>query len=58
LTEESPLRTARHIDGPKRENLDVEEAFFGAGAAILRLGAVYGEHDYQSGACGAFPCFP
>ena len=47
LTEESPLRTARHIDGPKWENLDVEEAYLGAGATILRLGAVYGEHDYQ-----------
>jgi nucleoside-diphosphate-sugar epimerase len=47
LTEESPLRTGRHIDGPKRENLDVEEAYLGAGATILRLGVVYGEHDYQ-----------
>ena len=47
LTEESPLRTTRHIDGPKHENLDVEEAYLGAGAAILRLGVVYGEHDYQ-----------
>ena len=47
LTEESPLRTARHIDGPKWENLDVEEAYLAAGATILRLGAVYGEHDYQ-----------
>jgi nucleoside-diphosphate-sugar epimerase len=47
LTEESPLRTARYIDGPKWENLDVEEAYLDAGATILRLGAVYGEHDYQ-----------
>jgi nucleoside-diphosphate-sugar epimerase len=47
LTEESPLRGGRHIDGPKRENLDVEEAYLGAGATILRLGVVYGEHDYQ-----------
>jgi nucleoside-diphosphate-sugar epimerase len=47
LTEESPLRTTRHIDGPKWENLDVEEAYLAAGATILRLGAVYGEHDYQ-----------
>ena len=47
LTEESPLRTARHIDGPAWENLDVEEAYLGAGATILRLGFVYGEHDYQ-----------
>ena len=47
LTEESPLRTARHVDGPEWENLDVEEAYLAAGATILRLGAVYGEHDYQ-----------
>jgi nucleoside-diphosphate-sugar epimerase len=47
LTEESPLRTARHIDGPEWENLDVEDAYLRAGATILRLGAVYGEHDYQ-----------
>jgi nucleoside-diphosphate-sugar epimerase len=47
LTEESPLRTARHIDGREWENLDVEEAYLDAGATILRLGAVYGEHDYQ-----------
>jgi nucleoside-diphosphate-sugar epimerase len=47
LTEESPLRAARYIDGPQWENLDVEEAYLGAGATILRLGAVYGEHDYQ-----------
>ena len=47
LTEESPLRAARHIDGPQWENLDIEEAYLAAGATILRLGAVYGEHDYQ-----------
>ena len=47
LTEQSPLRTRRHVDGPDWENLDVEEAYLGAGATILRLGAVYGEHDYQ-----------
>jgi nucleoside-diphosphate-sugar epimerase len=47
LTEESPLRTVRYIDGPKWENRDVEEAYLAAGATILRLGAVYGEHDYQ-----------
>jgi nucleoside-diphosphate-sugar epimerase len=47
LTEESALRTTRHVDGPQWENLDVEQAYLGAGAAILRLGAVYGEHDYQ-----------
>jgi nucleoside-diphosphate-sugar epimerase len=47
LTEESPLRTSRHVDGPAWENLDVEQAYLGAGATVLRLGAVYGEHDYQ-----------
>jgi len=38
LTEESPLRTVRYIDGPKWENLDVEEAYLAAGATILRRG--------------------
>jgi hypothetical protein len=47
LTEESPLRTQRYVDGPAWENLDVEEAYLGAGATILRLGVVYGEHDCQ-----------
>jgi nucleoside-diphosphate-sugar epimerase len=47
LTEESPLRISRHLDGPQWENLEIEEAYLGAGATILRLGAVYGEHDYQ-----------
>jgi nucleoside-diphosphate-sugar epimerase len=47
LTEESPLRANRYVDGPVWENLDVEEAYLGAGATVLRLGAVYGEHDYQ-----------
>jgi len=47
LTEKSPLRTTRHIDGSKWENLDVERAYLKAGATILRLGVVYGEHDYQ-----------
>ena len=47
LTEESPLRTTLHIEGPQWENLEIEEAYLSAGATILRLGAVYGEHDYQ-----------
>jgi hypothetical protein len=47
LTEESPLRAARHVDGPGHENLYVGEAYLGAGATVLRLGGVYGEHDYQ-----------
>ena len=46
-TEDSPLRTTRHVDGPQWENLDVEAAYLAAGAAVLRLGVVYGEHDYQ-----------
>jgi nucleoside-diphosphate-sugar epimerase len=47
LTEESPLRTGRHLDGPHWENLEIEEEYLSAGGTILRLGAVYGEHDYQ-----------
>jgi nucleoside-diphosphate-sugar epimerase len=47
LSEDSPLRTVRYIEGPQWENLEVEELYLGAGATILRLGAVYGEHDYQ-----------
>ena len=47
LTESSPLRTGRFLDGPDWENLELEERYRDAGAAVLRLGAVYGEHDYQ-----------
>lgn len=47
LTEQSPLRTTRNLDGPQWENLEIEEAYLAAHATILRLGAVYGEHDYQ-----------
>jgi nucleoside-diphosphate-sugar epimerase len=47
LTEQSPLRATRYLDGPLWENLEIEEAYLEAGATILRLGAVYGEHDYQ-----------
>lgn len=47
LTEQSPLRTTRHLDSPEWENLDIEARYLAAGAAVLRLGAVYGEHDYQ-----------
>jgi nucleoside-diphosphate-sugar epimerase len=47
LTEESPLRTARFLDGPHWENLEIEQAYLRAGGTVLRLGAVYGEHDYQ-----------
>jgi nucleoside-diphosphate-sugar epimerase len=47
LTEQAPLRTTRHLDSPEWENLDIEARYLAAGAAVLRLGAVYGEHDYQ-----------
>lgn len=47
LTEQSPLRATRRIEGPQWENLEIEETYLRAGATILRLGAVYGEHDYQ-----------
>lgn len=47
LDERAPLRTARHLDGPQWENLDIEARYLAAGAVVLRLGAVYGEHDYQ-----------
>ncbi|HEY3560805.1 MAG TPA: NAD-dependent epimerase/dehydratase family protein [Kribbella sp.] len=47
LTEESPLRERRFVDGPQYENLEIEERYLPRGATVLRLGAVYGEHDYQ-----------
>jgi nucleoside-diphosphate-sugar epimerase len=47
LTEESPLRERRFVDGPQYENLEMEERYLPRGATVLRLGAVYGEHDYQ-----------
>jgi nucleoside-diphosphate-sugar epimerase len=47
LTEQSPLRARRYIDGPQWENLEIEEAYLAAGGTILRLGMIYGEHDYQ-----------
>jgi nucleoside-diphosphate-sugar epimerase len=47
LTEDSPLRAARYLDGQQWENLEVEDLYLSAAATILRLGAVYGEHDYQ-----------
>lgn len=47
LTEEAPRRTSQYLDGPQWENLEIEDTYLGAGATILRLGAVYGEHDYQ-----------
>ena len=47
LTEESPLRERRFADGPQYENLEMEERYLPRGATVLRLAAVYGEHDYQ-----------
>jgi nucleoside-diphosphate-sugar epimerase len=47
LTEESPLRERRFVDGRQYENLEMEERYLPRGATVLRLGAVYGEHDYQ-----------
>jgi nucleoside-diphosphate-sugar epimerase len=47
LSELSPLRQLRHIDTPDWENLEIEERYLAAGATVLRLGAVYGEYDYQ-----------
>jgi len=47
LFEDSPLRERRFVDGPQYENLELEERYLPRGATVLRLGAVYGEHDYQ-----------
>jgi nucleoside-diphosphate-sugar epimerase len=47
LTESSPLRERRFVDGSQYENLEMEERYLPRGATVLRLGAVYGEHDYQ-----------
>jgi nucleoside-diphosphate-sugar epimerase len=47
LAEDAPLRERRFVDGPQYENLEMEERYLPRGATVLRLGAVYGEHDYQ-----------
>jgi nucleoside-diphosphate-sugar epimerase len=47
LFEDSPLRERRFVDGRQYENLEMEERYLPRGATVLRLGAVYGEHDYQ-----------
>jgi nucleoside-diphosphate-sugar epimerase len=47
LDEHAPLRSRRHVDGPDTENLEVEAVYLPLDATVLRLGAVYGEHDYQ-----------
>ena len=47
LSEQAALRETRHLDGPQWENLDIEARYLAAGGVVLRLGAVYGPHDYQ-----------
>jgi len=47
LSESSPVRSRRLFVAPDDENLEVEEEYLARGGIILRLGAVYGEHDYQ-----------
>jgi nucleoside-diphosphate-sugar epimerase len=47
LVETSPLRDRLYVDGSKFENLEVEPPYLQRGAAVLRLGAVFGPHDYQ-----------
>lgn len=53
LDERSPIRTERYpyrnIDPDlyDYEKLDVEEEYLAAGATVLRLPMVYGEHDHQ-----------
>ncbi len=50
LDEESPVRLHRYPYAermPDYDKLDVEEDFLAAGATVLRLPMVYGEHDYQ-----------
>ena len=53
LDEESPVRTERYPYRGKRpgfddyDKLDVEDVYLPAGATVLRLPMVYGEHDYQ-----------
>lgn len=47
LTETATLRQTRFVSGPDDENLEVEERYLQRGGTILRLGAVYGPHDYQ-----------
>lgn len=58
LSEDAPLREHRYpylgqpvpgadFDVDRYDKLDVEERYLARGAAILRLGFVYGEHDPQ-----------
>lgn len=47
LDEAATLRERRFLVAPDDENLEVEERYLARGAVVLRLGAVYGQHDYQ-----------
>src|SRR5690606_581348 len=47
VTEDSPLRTERHLEGEDYEKLEVEERWLDRGATVLRLPMVYGPHDWQ-----------
>lgn len=47
LDESAPVRDRRFFVESNDENLEVEEAYLAQDAVVLRLGAVYGEHDYQ-----------
>lgn len=47
LSETAPTREHRFVVAPDDENLEVEERYLALQATVLRLGAVYGEHDYQ-----------
>lgn len=50
LTELSARRGPEHwyIDRPDEENVEFEDVYLGAGAPVLRLGAVYGPHNEPS----------
>lgn len=47
LTEDAPLRERHYVDGSTYENLEIEPVYLDRGGTVLRLGAVYGPHDYQ-----------
>ncbi len=47
LTETAPTRERRFVVAADDENLEVEERYLALDGTVLRLGAVYGEHDYQ-----------
>jgi nucleoside-diphosphate-sugar epimerase len=47
LPETAPTRERRFVVAADDENLEVEERYLALDGTVLRLGAVYGEHDYQ-----------